>query len=208
MSTTILLVRHGEVEGIQPERFRGRRDLALTEKGAAQARALADRIGAHHRPDAIYASPLSRTMATAEAIAGRLGLSVEREPDLVDVDYGEWHGLSVDQARERWPHEIDLWLHAPQLARIPGGESLPIVLARVARVLDRVTRKHPDGLVVLVAHESVNRVMLLVALDMPLSGYWRIPQKPCCINEIDACGDGFVVARVNDAAHLENVPDG
>jgi phosphoserine phosphatase len=208
VSTRLLVVRHGEVEGIDPERFRGRRDLPLTAKGRMQADAVAKRIAARYRPDAIYSSPLSRTIATAEAIAGLPGLPVQREADLIDIDYGDWHGLSVQEARERWANEIDLWLREPQLVQIPGGETLPGVLTRVARVLETVTRTHSEQLVILVAHESVNRVILLHALGMPLSGYWRIGQKPCCINEIEAYRGRLVVARVNDCAHLEGATDG
>ena len=58
--TKILLTRHGHVEGIQPERFRGRAELALTAEGVAQAAALARRIAAHWKPAAIYTSALQR----------------------------------------------------------------------------------------------------------------------------------------------------
>lgn len=208
MSTKLLVVRHGEVEGIRPERFRGRRDLPLTQTGIAQAAAVARRIAAHYHPGAIYASPLSRTMDTAKAIAKPLGLAVERAPDLLDIDYGEWHGFSVDEARTRWPREIDLWLREPDLVQIPGGETLPGVLARIAPALEKIIRRHEDQLVILVAHESVNRVILLYALDMPLSHYWRLCQEPCCINEIDALGDRFRIVRMNDSTHLESLNDG
>jgi phosphoserine phosphatase len=65
----ILLTRHGHVDGISPERFRGQTELALTEKGLAQAAALAERIRREWRPAAIYTSPLQRCVATGEAIA-------------------------------------------------------------------------------------------------------------------------------------------
>ena len=206
MSTKLLLVRHGEVEGIEPERFRGRRDLPLTARGVAQAGAVARQIAAHHRPAAIYASPLSRTIATAEAIAKPFNLPIERAPELIDIDYGEWHGLSAAQARTRWPDQVDLWYREPDRVQIPEGESLTGVLARVAPVLEGIARRHDGGLVVIVAHESVNRVILLHALGAPLSSYWRIGQKPCCINEIDVRGgDSFLVVRMNDTAHLETL---
>jgi broad specificity phosphatase PhoE len=203
MPTKLLVVRHGHVEGIAPERFRGRRDLPLTPTGIAQARALSRRLAGGPRPDAVYASPLSRTVATAETVAEPFGLTVVRDPDLIDIDYGEWHGLSREEACATWPEDVDLWYRAPQLANIPAGESLARVLARVNAALASITRRHRGGRAVLVAHESVNRVILLHALDLPLSHYWRLEQSPCCINELDFLDDRFCVLRLNDAAHLE-----
>jgi broad specificity phosphatase PhoE len=203
MVTKMLVVRHGHVDGIDPVRFRGRRDLPLTAIGIAQAESVGRRIGRVWRPTAIYASPLSRTVVTAEKIAQHFELVVEREPDLIDVDYGAWHGLTVGEARERWPVDVDLWCRAPQLASIPDGETLPAVFTRVATALLRIAVRHSGELVVLVAHESVNRVILLHALDLPLSHYWTIDQSPCCINEIDFVGDRFTIRRLNDTAHLE-----
>lgn len=64
-------------------------------------------------------------------------------------------------------------------------------------------RRHPEELIVLVSHESVNRAILLHALDLPLSHYWTLDQSPCCINEVEFFGDRFLVRRINDTAHLE-----
>jgi probable phosphoglycerate mutase len=76
--TKIILVRHGHVEGISPERFRGRADLALTPQGLRQAEATARRIEASWTPAALYASPLSRCRATAEAIGRPFDLTPTR----------------------------------------------------------------------------------------------------------------------------------
>ena len=95
--TKIILVRHGHVEGISPERFRGRADLALTPEGLRQAEATARRIEASWTPAALYASPLSRCRTTAEAIGRPFGLTPTPVPGLVDIDYGEWQGLTPDE---------------------------------------------------------------------------------------------------------------
>ncbi|MGH7684966.1 MAG: histidine phosphatase family protein, partial [Vulcanimicrobiaceae bacterium] len=118
MPSRLLVIRHGHVEGIDPVRFRGRRDLPLTAMGLAQAQAVGRRVAHAWRPQAIYASPLSRTIVTAKSIATHFDLEVVPEPDLIDIDYGAWHGLTVDEARKDWPEDIDLWCHAPQLAQI------------------------------------------------------------------------------------------
>lgn len=202
--TKIILVRHGHVEGISPERFRGRADLPLTAQGRRQAEATALRISASWTPAAIYTSPLSRCRATAAAIAEPFGLSPATLEDLIDVDYGEWQGLTPDDARKRWPNEIETWYRAPDWAAIPGGETLQAVLARAVSMLREVIGRHPGDTVVIVGHDSVNRVVLLHALQLPLARYWRLGQAPCAINEVDFSANGFTVLSMNETYHLSS----
>ncbi len=119
--TKIILVRHGHVEGISPERFRGRADLALTTEGRRQADATARRIHAVWAPAAVYTSPLSRSRETGEAIGKPFGLSPSLVDGLVDIDYGHWQGLTPAEVRARWPELLDTWYRAPDWAAIPGG---------------------------------------------------------------------------------------
>ena len=200
--TKIILVRHGHVEGISPERFRGRADLMLTAEGRRQAEATARRIHATWTPIAVYTSPLGRCRATGEAIGEPFGLAPAARDGLIDIDYGEWQGLTPDEARSRWPEAVDTWYRAPDWAAIPGGETLQQVLTRTVAVLRDVTGRHPGDAVVLVGHDSVNRVILLHALGLPPSRYWRLGQDPCAINEIEFSEDAFTVRSVNETYHL------
>lgn len=200
--TEILLTRHGDVPWLDPKRFRGRAELELTATGVAQAEATAQRIGASWQPRAIYASPLGRTLRTARIIAGPLRLAVQPLDALIDIDYGQWQGLTHDEAEARWPAEAGLWQRRPDLVRPPGGESLQDVLARVAEALRLLVGRHQQETLVLVGHDSVNRAILLHALELPLARYWQIGQDPCAISRIEARDDGFVVQSVNDSAHL------
>ena len=201
--TKIVLVRHGHVEGISPERFRGRADLALTPEGLRQAEATARRIEASWIPAALYASPLSRSRMTAEAIGRPFGLTPTAVPGLMDIDYGEWQGLTPNEVGQKWAEPLDTWYRAPHWAAIPGGESLQDVLARAVAALREVIGRHPKQTVVLVGHDSVNRIILLHALELPLSRYRRLAQDPCAINEIDFSAGEFTVRSVNGVDHLK-----
>jgi len=203
--TKLILVGHGHVEGISPERFRGRAELPLTELGRHEAELTAARIAASWRPAAIYTSPMSRCIDTGAAIGKPLGLSASAMPGLNDIDYGDWQGLTADEARARWPDELDTWYRHSDWAAIPRGETLQQVLTRAVAALREVIRNHPDDTIVLVAHDSVNRVLLLHALELPLSRYWRFKQNPCCINELDLSADGFVILGINQTDHLRPV---
>lgn len=122
--TRFLLVRHGQTAWNEPERFRGREDLPLNEMGRRQAESVARRI-ARDWPDvvAVYASPLQRTMQTAEAIAHARGLTPQPLAGLLDLDYGAWQGLSHQEAAARYDERS---LHVGNAERhvSSGGEVL------------------------------------------------------------------------------------
>jgi broad specificity phosphatase PhoE len=201
----LLLVRHGHVAWLAPERFRGRADLPLSELGLRQVEAAARRIAATASPAAVYTSPLGRCVDTGAAIGARFGLEPRPLEGLVDTDCGAWQGLTRDEVHARWPAELDAWLRAPHLAAIPGGESLARVEARLTGELVAILARHADETVVLVGHDSSNRVLLLHALGLPLSRYWHLRQDPCAVNDLEFAGGDFVVRGVNGTWHLDGV---
>jgi probable phosphoglycerate mutase len=203
--TRIILVRHGHVDWIAPERFRGRAELPLSSLGRRQAQAAAGYIVATWKPDAVYTSPLGRCRETGAAIAAPFRLEPQPIDWLCDIDYGEWQGLTRDQAKKCWPDESELWFRAPHIAEIPGGETLAAVLSRVTAALRDILRHHPDQTVVMVGHDSVNRVLLLFTLELPLSRYWHLRQDPCGINELIFDNGSFVVGSINQTQHLSGL---
>lgn len=206
--TTLILMRHGHVEGISPERFRGRAELPLSALGVRQAKALAQRVVARFSPVALYTSPMARSIATGEPIAQALGLSSSVLNGLHDLDYGQWQGLTHEEVSGRWPELYRSWYSSPHLIRFPGGESLQDLVARTADGLREVLDRHPHkpDVVLLIGHDSVNRALLLQLLDQPLSAYWRVAQSPCCINHIDIHDHKITIYCINDTAHLEQLP--
>jgi probable phosphoglycerate mutase len=182
--TRVLLVRHGHVEGIDPPRFRGRTDLPLTFRGIQQAERTRDLLRALPRPDAAYASPLARCMTTAEIVLQSRSIAVTPMPSFVDMDYGDWQGHSFEAVRQADPAAFSRWFETPHLAVIPGGETLLGLAARVADTMRAVVARHAGQTVLLVGHDTVNRALLLLALDLPLSRFWH------------------PVASMNEASHL------
>ena len=200
--TTIVLVRHGHVEGIEPRRFRGRQETPLTEKGLRQAEQTAQRIAEAWGVRAIYSSPMGRCLTTARATAEACGPTVETLPDLVDIDCGEWQWQTYEAVHAAMPDAFALWFSAPHLFRFPRGESLQDLVARAANVLRFAAERHPNDVIAMVGHESINRAILLQVLDQPLSSYWRLVQSPCGISEILVEGNNVRVVRMNETGHL------
>jgi phosphoserine phosphatase len=204
--TKILLVRHGHVEGIKPERFRGRAELPLTDRGLAEAEAVARCIASMWQPVKVYTSPMQRCVETGRAIAKACGIESEAIDQLNDIDYGAWQFRSYEEIEKADPELFAAWFATPHLVRFPNGESLQDIVARTADALRLVLNRHVDDRVVLVGHTSVNRALLVQLVDQPLSAYWRLAQAPCCINEIDVNGGRITVVRINETQHLDNLP--
>lgn len=204
---TLILVRHGHVEGIRPEKFRGQSDLPLTKSGVAQAEATAAYLNDFPRVSAIYASPLSRCVDTATIIGTPQRIVPVPLPELIDINYGSWQGRIRDEISREEPARFHDWMTRPDLTIIPQADTLAEVQARLVRGLSLLRGRHEDQTVIAVGHDSSNRILLLTALELPLSRYWNIRQDPCCINAIEFDGDKCSVGRINETAHLHGLSE-
>ncbi len=200
----IILVRHGQTEWNRIERFRGQADVPLNQTGLAQAEATGQRIADEWQPAAIYAGPLSRTMRTAEAVGACCHLPVSVEQRLVDINYGEWQGLTPDVVRERWPEELSVWYNVPHLARIPNGETLENLRIRAMSAVNDLVARHLDQTIVLVSHTVVNRIILLGVLGLGNDRFWRLRQDTCAINVFEVENGVFTLVTMNDTGHLQS----
>jgi probable phosphoglycerate mutase len=200
----VLLVRHGHVPGIEPERFRGGAHLELTKRGLEEARLTGERIARQWKPAIVYTSPRTRCIDTGRYIAEQCQVTSRVLEDIYDLDYGDWTDHTHEEIRAAHPAEYRRWRAQPQLVRFPNGNCLQEVAVRAADAVRFVVCTHPDSTVVLVGHDSGNRTLMLHALGSPLSAYWNIRQTPCGISEFIVSTDGIQVLRMNDTAHLES----
>jgi phosphoserine phosphatase len=204
-TTTVLLVRHGHVPGIEPATFRGRSEIELTERGTHEARNTAQWIAQRWRPTIVYTSPRRRCIDTGNWIARRCNVLSQVLAPLDDLDYGAWQSRTHDAIEREFPEKYHRWRSAPHLIRFPVGESLQELLTRAADALRWAEERHRGQTIVMVAHDSFNRALLMHVLGTPLSSYWTIAQAPCAINELAITGDRAVVVSANQTSHLPAV---
>lgn len=198
-----LLLRHGQTPMSVQKRYAGRSDVPLTDAGVAQAAAAAKRL-ASAGIDAIVASPLQRTVQTAEQVAGVTGLPVVTEDGFRETDFGDWEGLTFAEVRERWPSEMTAWLADPQVAP-PGGESFAEVSERVSAALDRVLAGRAGQRILIVSHVTPIKTLVAAALLAPSAALYRMHLDVAALCEIDWYADGPAVLRsFNDTAHLSS----
>lgn len=185
MTTRVLLIRHGATVLSAEDRFAGATDVALSEEGQQQARALGERLAAAELA-AVYASPMQRTIATAHFIAAPHGLPLTTDAGLREIDHGRWEQLTRREVEQRFPEEYENWEADPFTFAPDGGESGLSVMARALPVLRRIVVANTDRTVAIVSHKATIRLMLCSLLGIDARGYRdRLDQSPACLNALD-----------------------
>lgn len=196
-----ILVRHGQTGWNKKERFRGWVDVELDEVGLKQAEAVAQRI-VQWKLDAVYSSPLKRAVSTAQPIAKQFGLTVVTLDGIIDMNFGDWQGLAIEEAKQKYPEQFDFWLNSPQRLKIPGGETLDEVRRRAVAVIDELAARHVDETVAVVTHRVVCKVLLLSFLGLDNSHFWQIGQDTTAVNAFEIYKGKPTVTLINDTCHL------
>jgi broad specificity phosphatase PhoE len=189
------------------ERFRGRADLALDDIGRRQAGVAALRLKAEYVA-AIYSSPLKRAIETANIIANQLNISVQPLEGLIDIDFGNWQGLSPEEAAKQDDRLYTTWLERPHLVRFPKGESLDMVRQRVVAAVDELAARHKDQTVTLVSHKVVCQVLMCAMLGLDNSHFWQVRQDVNAINIFELRDGVPLIISVNDICHLKTLAAG
>ena len=201
MSTTILLMRHGETAWNRGNIFRGQYDIPLNENGRAQATFLARALAAR-RIDAAYSSPLSRARETADIVLAPHGINAVIHAGLTDFDYGQWTGLEDHAVAQQWPEEHTCWRTAPHTLQVPGGDTLQRVFDRAFAAVEDLVQQHSGQTIAIVAHRVVNKLLVLGMLTLGLERFPFIRQDNCSLNEFERTEAGYTVISFNDTCHL------
>jgi probable phosphomutase (TIGR03848 family) len=183
--TTFLLIRHALCDPVGKAIAGRTPGVHLNVPGLAQAEALAARLGSLPI-SAIYSSPLERALETAEPLARRSHLRVSSLTGLNEVDFGDWTGLTLAAlaAIPEW-REFNT---RRSTTRIPNGEIMSEVVARVSEELDRLRRQHESELLAVVSHGDVLRGLLSHVLGMPLDLLHRLEVEPASVSVLSYDG--------------------
>jgi probable phosphoglycerate mutase len=207
MATRVYFVRHGSTQLTAENRFSGAVGVDLSEHGRAQVRRLAERIAPDHL-SAVYTSPLSRTVETAEILAAPHRLRPIREDGLREISHGRWEGLTRSEVEVRFPGEYEAWEADPFTFAPVDGETGLAVLARALPVIRRIVVAHPNSTVLVVSHKATLRLVLASLLGMDARGYRdRLDQSPACLNVVDFKDASRArLMLFNDVSHYADQP--
>ncbi len=208
MTTTLLLIRHGETAWNAEHRIQGQLDIPLSPLGILQAARLAECLS-NEPIDAVYSSELSRAWLTAVPVADRLGLDIIAEPRLRERSFGFFEGLTLDEIAERYPMEFARWRARDPAWQLDGGESGQQLIERVLDAIGDIAVRHAGRTVVLVSHGGVLDVVYRAARSLA----WHAPREHqmlnAAVNRLTASASPLALAieRWSDVAHLKEARD-
>ena len=199
--TRLLLIRHGHNDWADKKLAGRLPGIHLNEHGLQQAKELVERL-APLKISAIYASPLERTVETAQPLAKARGLRVFRMSGLIEVDYGEWAGKSLKVLTQK--KEWRIIQVAPSAFRFPDGESLREVQHRAVATIEKIALAHPKETVVLFSHGDVIKSIVAHFSGIALDNFQRIGVSPASISVIELGPFGARINRLNDTGPFQS----
>jgi broad specificity phosphatase PhoE len=210
--TRIFLIRHGATVLTAEDRFAGSTDVELSEEGRGQVRRLAERLSLIP-VDAVYASPLGRTMETASILAAPQGTQVIARDGLKEISHGHWEQMTRKEVEQAYPEEVTAWDRDPYTFAPPGGETGLEVTARALPALLDIVKHHQGKPVIVVSHKATIRLLLSSLLGFDPRRYRdNLDQDPAALNIVDFKDP--VRARLmlfNDSSHYSEsglaIPD-
>ena len=206
VTMNLYIIRHGQTKWNKEEVFRGTKDIPLNDVGMQEATALGEYLKDTHF-DAIYTSPLSRATQTAEALGRAVSLDPVEEPNLIDLNFGTWQGVSHEEVKKKYSDLYRTWINTPEKAHFPEGESLQEVLNRVDTLMETLLGKHIGQTIALVSHRVVCKVLICRLLGLGLGHFWQIQQSTACLNRFRYHKGSWICERLNSQCHLEALAD-
>ena len=205
MTLRLYLLRHGQTELSRDNVFCGRGlDPALTDGGVEMARAFA----ASYRDlpwAAIFSSPLTRALATAEPLATAIGLPIQRRDGFAEIEYGAWDGLTAEAVSDRFHVEHERWIADPAWNPPTGGETAVALAQRVTHEIEEIAAAHHDGNVLIVSHKATIRVAVCALLGVDVGRFrYRFGCPVGSVSIIEFGAHGPFAAAIADRSHLDS----
>ena len=170
----VFLARHGETAWSRDGRYQGQSDPPLSSHGISQALQLAGVMRAKNITS-VVSSPLRRARHTAAIVAKALRLDPPAiDPNLIEIAYGAWEGLTQNEVKSRWPDLLRTWKRAPLTVGFPEGETLTGVQWRVQTALALRLRPEGSSPILLVGHSVWIRLALMQACGLSAEDFRRI----------------------------------
>ncbi|HEY6003739.1 MAG TPA: histidine phosphatase family protein [Anaeromyxobacter sp.] len=196
----VFAVRHGETAWNVDGRVQGIADSPLTDRGVAQARAVAGRL-AREPLDALYSSDLGRARDTALYVAAEARLEVRLDAGLRERAYGVLEGKTWEEIASDHPESARRLREDPDWV-IPGGESLAQFRDRVTSTLERIVGQAGASAIAVVTHGGVLGILYRVAMDVPLGAPRTYTVVNAGVNHLRHAAGRWQLVRWGDQDHL------
>lgn len=199
MATKLILIRHGQTRWNSQKRYSGFIDVSLNKNGRLQAEKLCERLKdvIVHK---IYSSDRKRAVQTAKIAF--TGAEIEKIPDLREVHFGVFEGLTYKEIMQRYPVIYKKWLRNPFAIKIPKGESMSNFKRRIIKALKKIISENKNRTVAIVSHGGA--ISIFLNSIMKSREFWgQIPHSASL--SIVECKNGAAKVKLfNDIKHLSD----
>jgi probable phosphoglycerate mutase len=208
--TRLFLIRHGRTEWNTERMIQGIVDTHLNKEGIQQVKALSQRLINLYPIDLIYASPSSRAIKTADLINEKYMVSLQTDPDLLEIDFGSLTNHSIDTLNIEQPEYHQKFTHFISTNRemgtprpdIPGGEKITHIEARIKSFTEKILTKHMGQHIAAVSHGGLIKCLIMYFSGGSLRNYMPYWIDNASLSIIDFNGDLPIIRVINDTSHI------
>jgi probable phosphoglycerate mutase len=203
LSLTLYLLRHGQTVFSRENAYCGSLDPELTPFGLDMAQAVTNAY--RSTPwNAIFCSPMQRTIATAKPLCEALGMQLELRDGLKEINYGKWEGQSVETVSRDYHDDYIRWLADPAWYPPTGGELAVAIAARAMLVIEEIKQSYSSGNVLIVSHKATIRIMLCSLLGIDVGRFrYRLGCPVGSISIVEFGSHGPLLHALADRTHLD-----
>ncbi len=204
MSLKLFFLRHGQTEFSKDNTYCGDLNPDLTPEGSTMAAAFAKAYQAIPW-QAVYVSPMKRTIATARPLCDAIGLDMQLREGLKEIGYGKWEGLTVEDVNRDFHEDYVQWLTEPAWNPPTGGETAVQVASRASLVVTEIQQTHLTGNVLIVSHKATIRILICSLLGIDLGRFRdRIAMPVASVSVISFGVHGPLLEGLGDRHHLND----
>ena len=203
MSLRLYFLRHGQTELSREDSFCGSGlDPELTPEGLEMAKAFASAYR-EKMWSAVYSSSLKRAIASAQPLCDALSMTMQVRPDLNEIGYGKWEGLTREIVARDYHDDYVSWLADPAWHAPTGGELAVMIAQRGLRVVEEINQKFKEGNVLVVSHKATVRIILCSLLGIDVGRFrYRLVCPVGSVSVVELTSEGPLLHSLADRAHL------
>ncbi len=203
MSLNLYFLRYGETVYSKTGGFCGDLDPELTNDGIEMAKAFGEAYRSLNW-NAVYVSPMQRTIATATPLCNAIGIEMQLREGLKEIRYGEWEGQTTEFVKSKYAEDYVRWLTEPAWNPPTGGETAVQIASRASLVIAEIEAQYKEGNVLIVSHKATIRIMLCTLLGIDLGRYRdRLNALAGSVSVIRFEAHGPLLERLGDRSYLD-----
>jgi broad specificity phosphatase PhoE len=202
MTLNLYFLRHGETIASKTGGFCGTSDVELTKDGEQMAQDFATAYSSL-KWEAVFSSPMIRTMATAKPLCSIIGLKMILRDGLKEINFGKWEGKNIPEVNQQFHDQYVRWQSEPGWNAPPEGERAIDIARRSSQVIEEIEKNYKNGNVLIVSHKATIRIMLCFLLGIDVGRYRdRLDLPVAALSLVEFCQQGPLLKKLSDLSHL------